>query len=153
MKCAKTLLKNVMEPIYFFSDSNDLVQYMAFDIKNSTSSLRKLDTTQTLDRNAIFESDAIQVASRVNIVARSDVSFMDNVHIDKQKGRDPPAYYATFVDLFIAIYARCITYGVGNYALLAMKISGTSCRLLYAEETWGNNNERKGLNTKLCVLG
>jgi hypothetical protein len=40
--------------------------------------------------------------------------------------RDPPAYYATFVDLFLAVHARYVTYGIGYYAVFATKISGIS---------------------------
>lgn len=152
IKCAKTLktlAKNSMEPIYFFSDSNDLVNYMAFQVQNASQFKTKLGSEISNISN--IELDAMKVTYDANIVARKDVSFMENAHIDKQKGRDAPAYYGTFVDLFLAIYARCITFGVGNYALLAIKISGTSCKLLYEEEAWGGN-EKKRLHTSFCVL-
>ena len=38
-------------------------------------------------------------------------------HLDRQKGRHPTdAYYSTFVDwldLFLAIHAHCVIYGIG----------------------------------------
>jgi hypothetical protein len=74
--------------------------------------------------------------AKLNIVARNDTSSLENVHIDKQKGRHPSAYYGTFIDLFLAMNARCVTYGVGYYALLATKISGTYCKRRYQNVVW-----------------
>ena len=74
---------------------------------------------------------------------------IENAHIDRQKGRAPAAYYGTFVDLFLAINARCMTFGVGFYAVFAAKISGIKCKQLYTEEAWGGS-ERKALMADIC---
>jgi hypothetical protein len=74
---------------------------------------------------------------------------MENAHIDRQKGRPPPAYYATFVDLMLAVNARCVTYGIGFYAIFATKISGIQCKLVYQEEEWGGKEGGKG--AALCT--
>jgi hypothetical protein len=95
------------------------------------------------------DAAALDVARRRSIVSRSDYS--ENVHIDRKKGLDPPAYYSTFVDLFIAIQARCLAYGVGYYAVLATKISGISCKVLYQEEQWGGS-EHKKKTAQVCKL-
>ena len=75
----------------------------------------------------------------------------ETAHIDKQKGRDPEDYYATFVDLMIAINARCIGYGIGYYAVFASKISFTHCTFVYELEQWGGN-KAKAQNVRNCVL-
>jgi len=69
---------------------------------------------------------------------------LENAHIDRQKGRDPSAYYGTFVDLYITMQAQCVVYGIGYYAAFAAKLSGVPCTYLYAEEEWGiNDNYQK----------
>ena len=45
------------------------------------------------------------------------------------------AYAGTFVDLYIAIQARCLALGVGNFAVLAVQISGSRCVLQYIPRT------------------
>jgi hypothetical protein len=75
-----------------------------------------------------------------HIVARN--TTLENAHIDRQKGRMAPAYYATFVDLYLAMKARCVVYGIGYYAAFAAKISGTDCAYLYAKESWGAQVEK-----------
>ena len=72
------------------------------------------------------------------IVSRPDIG-RENAHIDKQKGRVPEAYYATFVDILLAANAECIAFGVGNYGLLASRLSGTQCRVRYQKEAWGEH--------------
>ena len=72
---------------------------------------------------------------------------LENAHIDRQKGRAAPDYYGTFVDLYVAMQARCVVYGIGYYAAFAAKISGTDCAYLYAEETWGSQVEK---NARIC---
>lgn len=102
---------------------------------------------RTLLDNNPADKAALEEVKSAKVIAR-DVN-MENAHIDRQKGRAPPAYYGTFVDLFLAINARCITFGIGYYAVFAAKISGTKCKKLYTEETWGGN-ERKKLLADVC---
>ena len=131
------------EPIYFFSDSNDLVRYFTRELQNKTF----VTANHTLLKGNAIDWTALQEIESSHVVAR-DVD-LENAHIDRQKGRAPPAYYGTFVDLFLAINARCITFGIGYYAVFAAKISGTRCKKLYTEEAWGGN-ERKKLLADVC---
>lgn len=145
VKCAQTLLRSKDEPIYFFSDSVDLVRYMSRELTLE----RFRAANATLLKASPVDSEARRVVEHTHILAR-DVTI-ENAHIDKQKGRDAPAYYATFVDLYLAIHARCVTFGVGFYAVLATKISGTPCKLLYQEESWGSFGN-KSSHAPLCSL-
>jgi hypothetical protein len=94
----------------------------------------------TFFRNAT-DGAALKAIQPIRLVAR-EVS-MENAHIDRQKGRDPPAYYGTFVDFLLAVNARCVTYGIGYYAIFATKISFISCKLVYQEEEWGGREGTK----------
>jgi hypothetical protein len=142
IQCARTLSKDAKEPIYFFSDSNDLVRYLAHELKDADFVARNA----TLFENP-HDAAALKAVKRTNLVAR-EVSY-ENVHIDKQKNRSPPEYYGTFVDLLLAANARCVTFGIGFYAIFATKISGTQCKLLYREEEWGQKSDRKA--TEFCT--
>ena len=124
------------EPIYFFSDSNDLVRYMAHELTDPE--FRKRNAT--IFENAI-DAAALKAIDGIKLVARAGTE--ENAHIDRQKGRAPPAYYGTFVDFLLAANARCVTYGIGYYASFAVKISGISCKLVYQEEEWGGREGTK----------
>ena len=130
IQCARTLSSSANEPVYFMSDSNDLVNYVAHELKNESF----VASNKTLFENK-HDAAALKAVTPTNIVARG--ASKENAHIDKQKGREPEAYYGTFVDLLLATNARCVTFGVGYYAVFATKISGTQCKLLYQEEEWG----------------
>lgn len=132
IQCARTLSSDKQEPIYFMSDSNDLVRYVAHELTNSSF----VTKNATLFDNK-HDTAALKAVESANIVAR-EVS-LENVHIDKQKGRSAEAYYGTFVDLLLAANARCVTFGIGYYAIFATKISGTECKLLTQEEEWGRH--------------
>jgi hypothetical protein len=123
------------ELIYFYSDSEDLVRFMTSDIYNQTF----LSNNHTL----IEESKAIQLAIGIagslsdrSLVGRQVEGEM-NLHIDRQKGYATHLYYGSFIDLLIAAKARCIVFGVGNYALFAAKLSNTDCRYRHSAEIWG----------------
>ncbi|GAX17125.1 hypothetical protein FisN_5Hh511 [Fistulifera solaris] len=137
IKCIKARLRK-KEKVYFFSDSNDLVRYIAHDL------LKEENTAVTT-----VEKEAEDVVRTMHIVARD--ALEENAHIDRQKGRDIPAYYGTFLDLFLAIHARCLSYGIGYYAIFAAKISGTQCKLLYQEEYWGGEDNKRA-NSRVCPV-
>jgi hypothetical protein len=152
LQCGQTILpspssNNNKEPIYFYSDSEDLVRFMSDELKDPVF----------LKANAsLIESNPVHKAARQvvqsslsRIVGRP--SSTENLHIDRQGGYEPAAYYGSFVDLLIGAQSRCVTYGVGNYALFASKISGSNCRLQHQEESWGVD-ETKEQHTKFCVL-
>jgi hypothetical protein len=147
LQCAKTSFhdSDANEPIYFFSDSNDLVRFMAKELTDTTF----VKSNASLFSSSPVDALALEAVQGTTVVAR-DMSA-ENTHIDKQKNRDAPAYYMTFVDLLLAVNARCLAYGVGYYAVFATKISGTSCKLLYQEEHWGAL-ESKREKAPQCVL-
>ncbi len=133
------------EPVYFFSDSNDLVQYMSYNLTNSSyvSANRAAIAANPIDNEALLATKGGHVVARE--------ASQDNAHIDRQKGRPASEYYSTFIDFFLAVYARCLTYGIGYYAIFATKISGTKCKLLYQEEYWGSFDNKRA-NTNKCKL-
>eukprot|EP00977_Amphora_coffeiformis_P021191 scaffold8966_cov152-Amphora_coffeaeformis.AAC.2 len=145
LRCAQTLQPTDHDPIYFFSDSNDLVHYMSNEIYNATFLKQHANHFAA----SSTEQKALEISRTLKVLARP--ATHENAHIDRQKGREAPAYYGTFIDLFLAMNARCVTYGVGYYAVFATKISHTPCKLLYQEEAWGGN-ERKRLSVPLCHL-
>lgn len=123
-------------PIYFFSDTLDLAKFVV-DKGNFTSNMSKL------------ERDARSSFDGMNIVVRND-SSEKNRHIDREKFGDPPSYFGTFIDLYIAMKAKCITYGIGNFAFFASKLSATSCRYIYEKEHWGLIVSSKTSSSKTC---
>ena len=131
------------EPIYFFSDSNDLVRYIAHELTDPE--YRKQNATFFLNST---DAAALKSIDSVRLIARD--ASQENAHIDRQKGREPPAYYGTFVDFLLAVNARCVTYGIGYYASFAVKISGISCKQVYQEEEWGGREGTKAASK--CTL-
>jgi len=123
--CALYILQ--AQPIYFMSDSNDLVRHVAFELQDAAQNDSDVDRP------------LLQMLAAQRIRARDPT--MENPHIDRQKGRPPAEYYPVFVDLLLAIHARCVVYGIGYYAKFAAKLSGTTCKLRYAEEVWGKNTD------------
>ncbi len=134
-------------PVYFMSDSSDLVTYLAH---NLTDPQFVSNHPEWFRNKSSFNSTTRNLVMKYNIVAR-DQSIV-NAHIDKNKGRPSEAYYATFVDLFLGIRARCVSFGIGNYAVLAMKISGTDCKIRYAKEVWGENESEAKSAAPMCTL-
>ena len=120
--------KNAL-PVYFLSDSNDLVNHVAVELANTTYLNER-------GSNASWVNPKLLSTVRSQRIVARDTT-LENAHIDRQKGREAPAYYATFVDLYLAMKARCVVYGIGYYAAFAAKVSGTDCTYLYAKESWG----------------
>ena len=140
-------------PIYFLSDSNDLVKHVAEDLAD-TAPGGYLDqhgknaswVYPPLLETVRHKNNNDDASSSSSLIVARNVTI-ENAHIDKQKGRPAEAYYATFVDLYIAMKARCVVYGIGYYAAFASKISGTDCAWLYARESWGAQVEK---NAHIC---
>jgi hypothetical protein len=133
------------EPVYFFSDSNDLVRYMSHEL---TLDAAAVAFNKTRGAETSVEQNAFDVVSSMRVVARNVT--LENVHIDKQKGREPSAYYGVFVDFMLAFHARCVTFGVGNFAFFATKLAGNTCTLLYQKESYGRNKAKE--STAKCKL-
>lgn len=152
LKCARSLIAPALdattakEAIYFFSDSNDLVHYIAHQLKDPDF----LKANATLLKTNPVDAQALETVQSFGRVVSRDASFA-NIHIDRLKGFPAADYYSTFVDAILAANARCVTYGVGNYALFATKLSSTSCKILYAEELWGGT-ESKLAHTRQCQI-
>lgn len=133
--CARTL-QEPGEPIYFFSDSNDLVRFMAHELTDPEYRTQNASFFENLT-----DANALKSIEGIRLIARDGTE--ENVHIDRQKGRPVPAYYGTFVDFWLAIHARCVTYGIGYFAIFAVKISGITCKQVYHEEEWGGKEGTK----------
>jgi hypothetical protein len=83
---------------------------------------------------------AFQSMDSTGRILSRDVNRTPPVRLDHQMSTSKQdnissylAYRATFVDLYLAVAARCVTFGVGNFAYLATKISGTTCRIRHAD--------------------
>jgi hypothetical protein len=127
LQCTQWLSKSTEEPVYFYSDSEDLVHQLLEEqneIKTGTTTLlaKNNETKEDRKRQSVLKT--------TNLTAR-DVSKFPTAHLDRQKGLPAEAYVSTFVDLYIAASARCIAFGVGNFGYLAAKVSGTDCVVLY----------------------
>jgi hypothetical protein len=122
------------EPVYFYSDSEDLVQYLVEQKK--LSSVQQV--SQTRANETALDLLTRRMMEHTRFTAR-DVSEWPTVHLDRQLGLPPQAYVSTFVDVYMAAGARCIAFGVGNYGYLAAKISGTKCLVVHE----GYNSKRQ----------
>jgi hypothetical protein len=120
VQCARTLTANDNELLYFFSDANNLVEYMAQTNRSET----------THNRTDEFDVDrrAKQVLSQVQLVARPDI-HRRNFHLDFHHTTSPHDYYSIFADLYLAMEARCITFGYGGYGRFAQQLSNNACYL------------------------
>lgn len=124
------------EPIYFYSDSNDLVREI---IKLNDGRGRKNEVTSATstylppingeENMTEFSSTATTTTRR--IVGRPTAP---SVHVD-QRGESLEIYMGSFIDLYVAANARCISLGVGNFAFLSSKISGTTCLTVHQVTT------------------
>jgi hypothetical protein len=132
IRCAATI--DAKDKMYLMSDMSDLVDYMAFNLSDPmyVESHPEWFEDQT-SKNATAKG----VVSRYKIVAREQNT--PNLHIDKAELANIEDYYGTFVDLFLGIHAKCVSFGIGFYAAFAAKISGTSCVVKYAFELYGGN--------------
>jgi hypothetical protein len=133
------------EPIYLLADSSDLVHFFVHDLRNSSY----LQTDQLKVHHDTAESSAYRLAQQLTLVSRPIEG--ETVHLDLQKGRPVEAYDSTFIDFYLMLQARCLIFGVGNFAWLAAKLSGTPCRLLHQAEAWGEV-QRKLEQTPICSL-
>lgn len=136
VKCSARLLRQPNEAIYFFSDSSELVDYVVNGKGRVGPNQTKIDL-------------AMANITQSNRVVARNVSGYPTIHIDLQSGFPAEYYLDTFVDLYLAANARCVSFGVGNFGYLASKISGTTCtqvhnlmpvvrdRRIYAQQSGG----------------
>ena len=140
LRCSQTLLKEPDEKLYLMADSSDLVNYFAVSLQNSSLSS---------EVNGGLGLETVQWLKSLNIVARE--MSEENLHLDKQSGRNASQYYASFVDLLIGSQARCLAYGLGRYGLFAAKLAGTRCQLWYQKESNATLILGKGHNVPYCA--
>jgi hypothetical protein len=101
--------------IYFYSDLPALVKTVV-----KPSSLKARGEVQL----SLVE-ELKKLGSEIKVVGRTNAS---TTHLENRKeGTSDDAFLSTFVDLYIAAQARCIAMGVGRFAYMAAKLSGTSC--------------------------
>ena len=121
------------DPIYLFSDSNDTIAL--FVGPGGASQLRG-------------RADAVP-----RIVSR-DVSS-EALHLAYADGRQhlPVEFFGMFVDLYVAIGARCVTFGIGGFGRLAAKISGTTCVARHRDAERYNFRSGKSISeVEVCHL-
>eukprot|EP00557_Chaetoceros_sp_GSL56_P008271 CAMPEP_0176501060 /NCGR_PEP_ID=MMETSP0200_2-20121128/13945_1 /TAXON_ID=947934 /ORGANISM="Chaetoceros sp., Strain GSL56" /LENGTH=633 /DNA_ID=CAMNT_0017899893 /DNA_START=347 /DNA_END=2248 /DNA_ORIENTATION=- len=122
-------------PVYMMSDTKDLVNYFAFDLSNQMANNLYNQSFSENDPESIHFI-AKSIASKFHIISRQLDD--ENLHIDKAT---PPGkleqYYSVFLDLFIGINAKCMVFGIGNYAVFAAKISFTPCKIRYQRAKLG----------------
>jgi hypothetical protein len=147
------------KPVYFYSDSDDLVRYMQSHYSNNS-------TTATADGNSVSDNatdpnvpatnDTLPTtAHSQKLVVVSRPITGRTVHLDLQQGFPVESYVETFVDLYIAALAQCVVYGVGNYGYLASRISGTDCALAHQHihsERIARRYDEATHRAPLCVL-
>jgi hypothetical protein len=118
--CAHFISQN--DAIYFFADSSETMAFMT-------------------GTESPFAGSSVSIASSYTESAKV-------LHIDRQPDHNVSDYYGIFVDIFMASQAQCVSYGIGNYGLLAAKISGTNCTIQHRDFAWetsGIQESRRGL--------
>jgi hypothetical protein len=139
---------NKDEAYYFMSDSNDLVEFMVRDVKDDKY-MTKHPSMDFVGETSIY-AQARQLANTLNIKSRDNSAI--NAHIDKMKGKPLEDYYSVFLDLHLAMQARCISFGIGFYAVFAAKIGGiVDCKVQYTKEKWGGVPSNAKTNTEMCT--
>ena len=160
LQCSQVVQKFPNEPVYLFSDSNDLVHYFAEELPQQMMKHRERggliqggEQQQQSKEDVIRDLRAWTATKDVAVVSRRNVSMEENYHIDLQRGHPPQSYYATFVDLLLASRARCVLYGCGRYGKFAAKLSGSSCELWYQDNIVENEASTGGHDPKYkCPL-
>ena len=126
----------IREPVYFYSDSDDLVREI-ITLQNGISNTTTTTTTTTTTHDEMMISDigGRQIVGRINATS---------AHID-QPNQTLDSYMNSFIDLYVAMNARCISVGVGNFAYFASKISNIECLTVHeipdvkVATRWGSN--------------
>jgi hypothetical protein len=130
--------------MYFMSDMSDLVEYMAFNVTDDNYVSSHPEWFQDQSSTNVT---AKNLMTKFNIVARKQNT--QNLHIDKAKMTDVENFYGAFVDIFLGIHAKCVSYGIGFYAAFAAKISGTECVVKYSLEKYGGSKGVASSNQEL----
>ena len=118
INCTNRMRAHESEPVYFFSDSEDLVRHMAAPLQDS---LVNGNASLSEQRSNVIK----ETISPGRIVSRD--LYKKTVHLDLEDAPDVSYFYGTFVDLYLGVAARCVSFGIGNYAYLSTRISNTKC--------------------------
>lgn len=118
------------EPIYLMTDTFKVTNHMTLSPESPF-----YDPSKKTDAHLIARDDSIP-------------SF----HIDRKKGRTIEEHYGTFLDLFLMVEARCITFGIGNFGRFAAKISGTKCLNQHRQVEWDTHDAPRWFATP-CKVG
>jgi hypothetical protein len=115
LNCTKSMLlqkhnSNTLPPLYLFSDSKEIIHFLVHEATRN-------DTNVT-GRLARLHQVAHDLVKDWQLVAREGI----NAHLDTLN-QTWTAYAGTFVDLYVAMQAQCLSLGVGNFAVLALLIS------------------------------
>ena len=108
IQCSNWLTNRSSEPAYFYADAEDLV--------DTVIGHRPLEDE--------MEKALCKLANQSKVVGRHVLHPVAHIETLNQTVE---AYASTFVDLYIAANARCITMGVGRFAKFASRLSGTEC--------------------------
>jgi len=126
IQCAKWIANqngfhNDHHKIYFYADSPDLVRTVVTpaSLQSAEGEAWSLVKDEWTKLRRSSSSEPLEIVGREN----ASIAHMAN----KRKDTSREAFMSTFVDLYIAAQARCISLGVGRFAYMAGKISGTSC--------------------------
>lgn len=119
IQCAQTLTLNDDEPLYFFSDANNLAEYLSH-----------YNHTGTHNRTGEYEIDrhVDDILSKVRVVTRPDI-HRRNHHLDYSQSRNGHHFFSVFADLYFAMEARCIIFGYGGFGRFAQQLTNNSCFL------------------------
>eukprot|EP00429_Kryptoperidinium_foliaceum_P010514 CAMPEP_0176002200 /NCGR_PEP_ID=MMETSP0120_2-20121206/523_1 /TAXON_ID=160619 /ORGANISM="Kryptoperidinium foliaceum, Strain CCMP 1326" /LENGTH=202 /DNA_ID=CAMNT_0017334779 /DNA_START=95 /DNA_END=699 /DNA_ORIENTATION=+ len=103
------------DPVYFYADAPALVELVVnpwarFDV-----------ATEEDDRNSEAFEQLKFLRATTKVTGRTNASV---VHLEtKRTDVDFEAFVSTFVDLYVASQARCISFGVGRFGYFAAQIS------------------------------
>jgi hypothetical protein len=154
VNCSRLLLSTPNKPtgIYFYSDSEDLVLHIVTSGSSNSTARYVVNSNTTIMQH--MNQLTSSVTQAVRVVSR-DTHDKPAVHIDRAPTGPVELFYSSFIDLYMGAMARCISFGVGNYAYLATQISATSC--LQRHEKMVSNRLQKtysqqGRHVPMCPL-
>ena len=119
INCAMQAMPEARQ-VYFASDSNEAAQYLLHESAWSRAHKGNVTTLNVTN----IQNDIPKVVARLDIEE-------EPVHFDSGLKREPSAFYATFVDLWIMAHSKCISHGAGGFGQFVSRLTGNfdSCRV------------------------
>jgi hypothetical protein len=137
-------------PTYFYSDSPDLVQAVVDSQKQpitaqqNSSSSSHLQLQQRLGPLAIASQIVTRHPNNNNNRSMMVIAHVAAAAVNSNVNFTAWDYAHTFVDLYLAANAKCVSMGVGRFSYMSAKISGTTCWIRHetpenkaVSERWG----------------